>query len=138
MSPVPGSLTVEQGRAMVVRARVYKVFEMAGIVLSGLAIPLFAVSYPELRDIDVTVLAGGEKRIPYFAYGAVFMFVAGTVLLFLMRHLIADISRALAAEQKRRGIDGDAPMGAGTTSTAGAGSDAAVETGLDDPPAMAG
>lgn len=123
---------------MVARARVYKGFEWVGIVLSGLAIPIFAFSYLELRDIDLTVLAGGEKRIPYFAYGAILMFISGTVLLFLMRHLVANISRALAAEQKRRWAEGDAPMGDSTPTVASADSDMAGEIRLDDPPALAG
>jgi hypothetical protein len=138
MSPAQQPLTVEQGRAMVARARRYKVIEKVSIVVSGIAIPLFAVSYLELRDIDLTVLAGGEKRIPYFAYGAILMFVSGTALLFLMRHLIANISRSLAAEQKRRWAEGDSPLGDDAPSAAGTSADAAGEMGLDDPPAVAG
>jgi hypothetical protein len=137
MTPTRGPLTVEQGRALVARARTFKVFERVGIVVSGIAIPLFALSYLELRDIDVTVLAGGEKRVPYFAYAAILLFIGGTALLFLMRHLIANISRALAAEQKRRWIEADAPLGQGAEA-AGSPPASAAEMGLDDPPAAAG
>lgn len=110
MRPPKGPLTVEQGRAMATRARVYRAFEWVGIVVSGMAIPAFALSYLELRDIDVTVLAGGESRVPLFAWAAILVFVIGTALALLMRHLVVRIARALEAEQRRRWVEGEAPV----------------------------
>lgn len=111
MSLPAGPLTVEQGRALQARAQRYKVVERVAIAVSGLAIPLFGVSYFELRRLDDAVAAGGSMGVPYVAYTAILMFVVGTIALFVMRHLIADISRVLAAEQRRRWIEGDAPLG---------------------------
>jgi hypothetical protein len=115
---------------MAARARGYKRIERIAIVVSGVAIPMFAVSYLELRRLDDAVLAGGTMGVPYFAYSAIALFLGGTAVLFLMRHLIANISRALAAEQKRRWMEDGAPAGEADVSDATRVS--------DDVPAQAG
>ncbi len=104
MSP-KGPLTVEMGRAMQARARRYMLLERAGVIAAGVAIPLFFISYLELRRIDVAVLAGAERTIPYLAYSSIALFVGGFVLIKVARHAIATISRALAAEQQRRSLE---------------------------------
>ncbi len=87
---------------MQARARGYQRIEKVGLAIAGLAIPLFAISYLELRGIDDAVMSGGERTAPYLAYLAILMFIAGFATFKVTRHLVADISRALEAEQARR------------------------------------
>lgn len=138
-------LTVEQGRAMQARARRYQLVERIALVAAGLGIPLFAVSIFELTRLEDAARAGAEMGVPYLAYTAIAMFLGGTGLVFLMRHLVANVSRALAAEQKRRWVEGDAPVATDEARAEGDAPLAADEAraeddarAQDDTPAMAG
>jgi len=111
MSPSNGPMTVEQGRALAARARVYQSIGKVALVASGIAIPLFALSYLELRRLDDIVAAGGRMGIPYFAYATILLFLAGTATVIVTRLLVVRISLTLAAEQTRRWTEGDAPTG---------------------------
>lgn len=104
---------------MQARARRYQVVERVALVVAGLGIPLFAVSIFELVRLEEAAKAGAAMGVPYLAYTAIAMFLGGTGLVFLMRHLVANVSRALAAEQMRRRVEGDAPTRAGTGSAEG-------------------
>jgi hypothetical protein len=86
------------------RARRLGFLERASLVVAAIAIPLFAISYLELRRIDTAVAAGGNASIPYFAYAAIALFVAGIVAARVARAVAGGISRALEAEQQRRNV----------------------------------
>ena len=77
--------------------------------LSGLAmlvsIPVFALSYFQIRAIDAAAKGGGIRAIPWAAWVAVGVFIAGFGLMRVAKHMIGFDHDALTAEDRARKME---------------------------------
>jgi hypothetical protein len=105
MSDAPRRISSEEGRSRLVRLRRFQLVER----LSGLAmlvsIPIFALSYFQLRAIDAAAKGGGIRAIPWAAWAAVGIFVAAFVFMRVAKYMIGLDHRVLTAEDRARKMD---------------------------------
>jgi hypothetical protein len=107
-APAPGAsrrISAEEGRSLLARVKRFQLIER----LSGLAmlvsIPVFALSYFQLRAIDQAAKGGGVRAIPWLAWVAVAVFVAGFGLMRLAKTMIGRDHRVLTAEDHARKME---------------------------------
>jgi hypothetical protein len=119
-APAPAAarrISAEEGRALLTRVKRFQLLERLSGLAMLLSIPVFALSYFQLRAIDEAAKGGGVRAIPWLAWVAVAVFIAGFGLMRLAKTMIGRDHRVLTAEdheRKMESLDAEFENGNGT------------------------
>jgi hypothetical protein len=98
-------MSAEEGRKVLTRLKRFQLVERLSGLAMLVAIPLFAVSYFQLRAIDEAAKGGGVGAIPWAAWVAVGIFIAGFGSMRLAKTMIGRDHDALTTEDRARKME---------------------------------
>lgn len=105
MPDVPRRISADEGRKLLVRLKRFQLLERLSGLAMLVAIPVFALSYFQLRAIDEAAKGGGVRAIPWAAWVAVGVFIAGFGLMRGAKYMIGVDHKALTAEDRARKME---------------------------------
>src|SRR5450759_2391634 len=105
MSDAPHRISAEEGRTRLTRLKRFQLVERLSGFAMLVSIPVFALSYFQLRAIDEAAKGGGVRAIPWAAWVAVGVFIAGFGLMRLAKYMIGLDHKVLTAEDRARKMD---------------------------------
>jgi hypothetical protein len=98
-------MSAEEGRRRLERMKRFQLLERLSGLAMLIAIPVFALSYWQLRAIDDAVKGRGVGAVPWAAWTAVGLFVVGFGCMRLAKHRVDVDHKALVVEDRARKLE---------------------------------
>lgn len=105
MPDAPRRISAEEGRSRLKRLKRFQLMERLSGLAMLVAIPVFALSYFQVRAIDAAAHGGGVGAIPWMAWTAVAVFVVSFATMRVAKQMIGIDHAALTAEDRARTMD---------------------------------
>ncbi len=98
-------MSAVEGRSRLERLKRFQLLERLSGLAMLIAIPVFALSYFQIRAIDAAARGGGVRAIPWLAWIAVGVFVASFATMRLAKRMIGVDHAALIVEDRARAVE---------------------------------
>lgn len=105
MPDEPRRITTDEGRRRLARLKRFQLIERLSGLAMLIAIPLFALSYWQVRALDNAKSGAGVGAIPWAAWLAVGIFIAAFGLMRLAKYMIGLDHAVLTAEDRARTME---------------------------------